>query len=50
MQVEMVLVGMIVFGGMAFVLGLWFFSIGLVGEMIAKVTQNSQNRIKQILK
>ena len=41
---------LIVFGGMAFVLGLWFFSIGLVGEMIAKVTQNSQNRIKQILK
>ena len=41
---------LIVFGGMLFVLGLWFFSIGLIGEMIAKVTQNRENRIKQILK
>jgi len=31
-------------------LGLWFFSIGLIGEMIAKVTQHRENRIKQILK
>ena len=41
---------LIVFGGMLFVLGLWFFSIGLIGEMIAKVTQHRENRIKQILK
>ena len=40
---------LIVFGGMLFVLGLWFFSIGLIGEMIAKVTQHRENRIKQIL-
>ena len=41
---------LIAFGGMLFVLGLWFFSIGLIGEMIAKVTQQRENRIKQILK
>ena len=41
---------LIVFGGMLFVLGLWCFSIGLIGEMIAKVTQHRENRIKQILK
>ncbi len=41
---------LIVFGGMLFVLGLWFFSIGLIGEMIAKVTHHRENRIKQILK
>ena len=41
---------LIVFSGMLFVLGLWFFSIGLIGEMIAKVTQHRENRIKQILK
>ena len=41
---------LIVFGGLLFVLGLWFFSIGLIGEMIAKVTQHRENRIKQILK
>ena len=41
---------LIVFGGMLFVLGLWFFSIGLIGEMIAKVTQHRENRIKQIFK
>ena len=39
---------LILFGVMAFVLGLWFFSIGLIGEMIAKVTQGKENRIKQI--
>ena len=41
---------LIVFGGLLFVLGLWFFSIGLIGEMIAKVTQHRENRIKQIFK
>lgn len=41
---------LILFGGMLFVLGLWFFSIGLIGEMIAKVTQAKENRIKLFLK
>jgi glycosyltransferase involved in cell wall biosynthesis len=41
---------LILFGVMAFVLGLWFFSIGLIGEMIAKVTQGKENRIKQYFK
>ena len=41
---------LILFGVVAFVLGLWFFSIGLIGEMIAKVTQGKENRIKQYFK
>jgi hypothetical protein len=32
---------------MLFILGLWFFSIGLIGEMIARVTQQKESRIKQ---
>ncbi len=38
---------LIIFGGMLFILGLWFFSIGLIGEMIARVTQQKESRIKQ---
>jgi glycosyltransferase involved in cell wall biosynthesis len=40
---------MIVFGAMLFVLGLWFFSIGLIGEMVAQTTQDRENRVKQII-
>ena len=40
---------MMLFGAMLFVLGLWFFSIGLIGEMIAQTTQDREERIKKIL-
>ena len=40
---------MMLFGVMLFVLGLWFFSIGLIGEMVAQTTQDREDRVKQIL-
>lgn len=40
---------MMLFGVMLFVLGLWFFSIGLIGEMVAQTTQDREERVKQIL-
>lgn len=40
---------MMLFGVMLFVLGLWFFSIGLIGEMVAQNTQNQEDRVKQIV-
>jgi len=40
---------MMLFGAMLFVLGLWFFSIGLIGEMVAQSTQDREDRVKQIL-
>lgn len=40
---------MMLFGVMLFVLGLWFFSIGLIGEMVAQTTQDREDRIKQII-
>ena len=40
---------MMIFGAMLFVLGLWFFSIGLIGEMVAQTTQDREDRIKQII-
>ena len=39
---------MMLFGVMLFVLGLWFFSIGLIGEMVAQTTQDREDRVKQI--
>ena len=39
---------MMLFGAMLFVLGLWFFSIGLIGEMVAQTTQDREERIKKI--
>ena len=39
---------MMLFGAMLFVLGLWFFSIGLIGEMVAQTTQDREDRVKQI--
>ncbi|NHZ86554.1 MAG: glycosyltransferase [Planctomycetia bacterium] len=40
---------MMLFGVMLFVLGLWFFSIGLIGEMVAQTTQDREERVKKIL-
>ncbi|MEE8341214.1 MAG: glycosyltransferase family 2 protein [Candidatus Neomarinimicrobiota bacterium] len=40
---------MMLFGAMLFVLGLWFFSIGLIGEMVAQTTQDREERVKQTL-
>jgi glycosyltransferase involved in cell wall biosynthesis len=40
---------MMLFGAMLFVLGLWFFSIGLIGEMVAQTTQDREERVKQII-
>ena len=40
---------MMILGAMLFVLGLWFFSIGLIGEMVAQTTQDREDRVKQIL-
>ena len=39
---------MMLFGAMFFVLGLWFFSIGLIGEMVAQTTQDREDRVKKI--
>jgi glycosyltransferase involved in cell wall biosynthesis len=40
---------MMLFGGMIFVLGLWFFSVGLIGEMVAQSTQDIEDRVKQVV-
>lgn len=40
---------MMLFGVMLFVLGLWFFSIGLIGEMVAQSTQDREDKVKQII-
>lgn len=40
---------MMLFGAMLFILGLWFFSIGLIGEMVAQTTQDREERVKQII-
>ena len=40
---------MMLFGAMLFVLGLWFFSIGLIGEMVAQTTQDREERVRKIL-
>jgi len=42
-------IAMMLFGVMLFILGLWFFSIGLIGEMVAQTTQNREERVKQII-
>ena len=39
---------LIVFGAMVFVLGLWFFSIGLIAEMISAGQQGREDRVKSI--
>jgi len=40
---------LIVFGAMVFVVGLWFFSIGLIAEMIVAGQQGNENRVKNIV-
>ena len=40
---------LIIFGSMLFVLGLWFFSIGLIAEMIVKNDQHKESRVKEII-
>ena len=40
---------LIVFGAMVFVLGLWFFSIGLIAEMISANQQGKEDRVKRII-
>jgi hypothetical protein len=40
---------LIVFGAMVFVLGLWFFSIGLIAEMIVANQQSKEDRVKSVI-
>ena len=40
---------LIVFGAMVFALGLWFFSIGLIAEMIVSAQQGNEDRVKNIV-
>jgi hypothetical protein len=40
---------LIVFGAMVFVLGLWFFSIGLIAEMIVANQQGKEDRVKSVI-
>ena len=39
---------LIVFGAMVFVLGLWFFSIGLLGELFVKTSGSSEKKIHSV--
>lgn len=40
---------LMLFGAMFFILGLWFFSIGLIAEMITRGAQEKESRVKQII-
>ena len=40
---------LMLFGTMHFILGLWFFSIGIIAEMITRKDHNQESRIKQII-
>ena len=39
---------LIVFGAMVFVLGLWFFSIGLLGELFIKTSISSEKKVQSV--
>lgn len=39
---------MMLFGTMVFILGLWFFSLGLIAELIARTQQDSENRVRKL--
>jgi len=39
---------LIVFGAMVFVLGLWFFSIGLLGELFIKTSGSSEKKVHSV--
>ena len=41
---------LLIFGVMLITIGIQFFSIGLLGEMMAKSSQNQENRVKNIIK
>ncbi len=40
---------MMLFGTMVFVLGLWFFSVGLIAEMIVRTQQGNEHRVKRVI-
>jgi len=40
---------LMLFGAMLFILGLWFFSIGLIAEMITRGAQEKESRVKQVI-
>ena len=40
---------LMLFGAMLFILGLWFFSIGLIAEMITANQQGKEDRVKRII-
>ncbi len=40
---------MMLFGAMIFILGLWFFSIGIIAEMIARGDQDKESRVRRIV-
>ena len=42
-------IALMLFGAMLFILGLWFFSIGIIAEMITRKDHNQESRIKQII-
>jgi hypothetical protein len=39
---------LLMFGVMLIVIGIQFFSIGLLGELMARSTQGQENRVKKI--
>jgi len=39
---------LIIFGAMIFVLGLWFFSIGLLGELFIKISGSSDKKVHSV--
>ncbi|MBC8216004.1 MAG: glycosyltransferase family 2 protein [Candidatus Marinimicrobia bacterium] len=40
---------MMLFGAMVFILGLWFFSIGIIAEMIARGDQDKESRVRRVV-
>jgi len=40
---------LMLFGSMIFILGLWFFSIGIIAEMIARGDQDKESRVRKII-
>ena len=42
-------IALLIFGVMLMVIGIQFFSIGLLGEMMARTNQRQENRVKEII-
>jgi hypothetical protein len=40
---------LLMFGIMLIVIGIQFFSIGLLGEMIARSTQSQEDRVRKVI-